>query len=322
MNTTANRERSADATWPGSPCCLRCGILCRESDATRLRCSALHPHPHTVPGHGVSLLGVKASQKKPSPLHSWRKQGPEGPPLRQALPRAETAAGESGVGGALPPPPPGPVLGAARRREGISTCCPCPGAARGHLLPQLLEAGRYPAPRITSWPCTRGKAQERLWDQPGLPLPSSRASGVERGRQQPGKAALKLGPQPLPPSPGPGGRGLLPLLDSQKPWGPWGKTGPSWAPTTPPSQDLPGGAAACGSGLHSGTPCPDKCQPAGAPSLPACPKLHGERGAGAASTLGLAGGVREKPGLSSEAVAWAGRAGRTQNGHSGPPSVA
>lgn len=55
------------------------------SDATGLCCSALHPHPRVVPGRSLSLSGVKASHQKPSPLHSWRKQGPGGRPLRQAL---------------------------------------------------------------------------------------------------------------------------------------------------------------------------------------------------------------------------------------------
>ena len=69
----------------GLPRCHRRGTLPRGSDATGPRCSALHPHPRVVPGRSLSLSGAKASHRKPSPLHSWRKQQPGRPPLRQAL---------------------------------------------------------------------------------------------------------------------------------------------------------------------------------------------------------------------------------------------
>ena len=133
----------------GLPCCRRRGILYRGSDATGLRCSALHPHPHMVPGHSLSLLGVKASHQKPSPLHSWRKQGPGGLPLRQALCRLPgcNSSRRAGSGGRpAPRPAPGLVPGAPHR-EGLGTCHPRPGAALGHLVPRLLEAGRYTAPQ-------------------------------------------------------------------------------------------------------------------------------------------------------------------------------
>lgn len=159
----------------------------------------------------------------------------------------------------------------------MATCC-LSFSRRGGTLP----------PRVTSWPCTRGKAQERLWDQPDLPLPSSRASGVERSRQRPGKAAL-LGPQPPPPT-GPGGRGPPPPRWAARSLGdPGGREGPpGLRPPHLPKTSQEGMLR----GVQAFTPgplAPDKCQPAGAPCLPACPKLHG--GWGAASTLGLGRGA-------------------------------
>lgn len=162
----------------------------------------------------------------------------------------------------------------------MATCC-LSFSRRGGTLP----------PRVTSWPCTRGKAQERLWDQPDFPLPSSRASGVERSRQQPGKAALKLGPQPRPPT-GPGGRGPPPPRWAARSLGdPGGREGPPrLRPPHLPKTSQEGMLR----GVQAFTPgplAPDKCQPAGAPCLPACPKLHGERGGGGSLHPGVGGGA-------------------------------
>ena len=178
----------------------------------------------------------------------------------------------------------------------MATCC-LSSSRRGGPLP----------PRVTSWPCTRGKAQERLWDQPVLPLPSGKASGVERGRQRPGKGALKLGRWAGPP-PSPAGQ--------------------------PEASGTLGEERALLGSDHPTFPRPPRrgCSVRFRPSLrdpsplinasPLRPPASPTAGAGAASTLGWGGASVRSRGFHLRLWFGVGGGGRTQNGHSGPPSVA
>lgn len=218
--------------------------------------------------------------------------------LPPAQPQAWSPALPTGKGSAPATPAPGPPLATCclgfLRRGGT---CP-PGSPRGLELEGKPRRGSG-----TSQASLFPAAEPLGWNAPTAP-----------SWQRPGKAALTLGPQPWAlvvggPSPCRAAKGTLgekrALLGSDHPTFP-----------RPPREGMLLGVQA----FTPGPLAPDKCQPAGAPSLPSCPKLHRERGRGQPPSWGR--GIGEKQGLSSEAVAWAGRAGRTQNGHSGPPSVA
>ena len=129
--------------------------------------------PHPTPPHRARAALVLDHSRCPRPRpQAWS----------QALP--------TGKGSAPATPTPGPPL---------ATCC-LGFSRQGATLP----------PRVTSWPCARGKAQEGLWDQPGLPLPSGRASGVERARGPQPAEAWEGSPDAGPIAPGAGGRGPHP----------------------------------------------------------------------------------------------------------------
>ena len=242
-------------------------------------------------------MGVKAPQRKPSPLHSWRKQGPGGPPLWQALARTETAAGKSALGGALPPLPPGLILGAARRREGLSTCYPCPGAALGHLLPQLLEEGQHSAPQ-------RHLMALHSRESPGEALgparpPSSQQQSLWGGTRQ--AAAWEGGPEAGPAAT------PHPRLGSQKPRA-GGRDGPPGLrrphlPKTSQEGMLRGVQA-----FTPGPLAPDKCQPAGGPLPPRLPKAARGEGAGQPPPWGWWGASMRSRGF--HLRLWLGQGGR------------
>ena len=238
-------------------------------------------------------MGVKAPQRKPSPLHSGRKQGPGGPLLWQALPRTETAAGKSAVGGALPPPPPGLILGAARRRAGLSTCDPCPGAALGHLLPQLLEAGRSTAPQGHLMALHSGESPGEALG-PASP-PSSQRQSLWGGTRQ--AAAWEGGPEAGPV----GGASPLPRWAARSLGDPGGREGPpGLRPPHLPKTSQEGMLREV-QAFTPGPVAPDKCQPAAAACLP-------DRGGGGSLHPGVGGASVRSRGF--HLRLWLGQGGR------------
>lgn len=204
----------------------------------------------------------------PAPRLRWQQVSRVwGAPCPPPRPQAWSQALPTGKGSAPATPTPGPPL---------ATCC-LGFSRQGSTLP----------PRVTSWPCARGKAQEGLWDQPGLPLPRGRASGVERARGPQPAAAWEGSPDAGPIAPGAGGRGPHPRRAATRALGEERALLGSNHPTFP-RPPRPRGAAPWGLRLHSRTPHP----PTNAsPPGPLPPLLH-------KAAQGRGWGIREELGLS------------------------
>lgn len=149
MNTRANRARTADTTWPGSHVVtdveLSLGGPMRQDRAAR-RSTLTHAWcPDAVSPFQGRRLHIGSPARCTAGESSSQEDRRCGRPCAGS--QAKTAAGEPGVGGTLPPPPAPGLVPGTPHREGLGTCHPHPGAALGHLLPRLLEAGWYTAPQ-------------------------------------------------------------------------------------------------------------------------------------------------------------------------------